>query len=61
MKLWSSYLTSIFSSYKAGFVDLGGIMLSEIRQTEKDKYSMISYVESKKTKQNKSELIDTEE
>ena len=32
-------------------------MLSEISQTEKDKYRMISYVESK-TKQNK--LIDTE-
>ena len=28
-------------------MDLGGIMLSEIIQTEKDKYHVILYVESK--------------
>lgn len=31
-------------------MDLAHIMLSEIGQTEKDKYCMISYVESKKAK-----------
>ena len=40
------------------WMDLEGIMLSEISQTEKDKYYMISYVESKK--QTKSKHIDTE-
>ena len=30
------------------WVDLEGIMLSEISQTKKDKYCMILYVESKK-------------
>ena len=29
-------------------MDLEGIMLSEISQTEKEKYCMISYMESKK-------------
>ena len=36
------------------WMDLEGIMLSEISQTEKDKYCIISFVESKKTK-----LIET--
>ena len=30
------------------WMDLEGIMLSEISQTEKDKYCMLSHVESKK-------------
>ena len=41
----------IFLPFAATRVDLEGIMLSEISQTEKDKYSMIIhrlYVESKK-------------
>ena len=32
------------------WMDLEGIVLSEISQTEKDKYCMISHVESKKCK-----------
>ena len=32
------------------WMDLGGIMLSEISQTGKDKYSMLSHVESNKKK-----------
>ena len=36
------------------WMDIEGIILSEISQTEKDKYHMIyPVVESKKTKQNK--------
>ena len=41
------------------WVHLEGIMLSEISQTEKDKY-MISYVEPKQSKQQITELIDAE-
>ena len=44
-------------------MDLEGIVLSEIRQTEKDKHHMISYVESKKQKKETSQteaLMDTE-
>ena len=47
------------------WVDLEGITLSEICQTKKDKYCMISYMESKKqnkqTKQNKNRFIDNRE
>ena len=35
-------------SFVTRWMDLEGIMLSEINQTEKDKYFMISYAESKK-------------
>ena len=34
------------------WMDLGGIMLSEISQTGKDKYSMLSHVEYNKKKTN---------
>ena len=46
-------------SFATTWVHLEGIMLSEISQTEKDKY-MISYVEPKQSKQQITELIDTE-
>ena len=47
------------------WMDLEGIVLSEISQTEKDKYCMISHVESKKcnklmNKTKGSRLIDME-
>ena len=37
-------------SFAAAWMDLEGIMASEISQTEKDKYHMISYMESKTNK-----------
>ena len=45
------------SPFATTWMDLKGIMLTEISQTEKDKYCMMSYVESKnvrcvKTEQN---------
>ena len=46
------------------WVDLEDIMLSEISQTEKDRYCMISLVcgieKTRQTKQNENRLIDTE-
>ena len=55
-------------SFVTTWLDLEGIILSEISQMEKDKYRRISlYEESKKqnktngqTKENKNKLIDTE-
>ena len=37
-------------SFATTWTDLEGIMASEISQTEKDKYHMISYMESKTNK-----------
>ena len=55
-KMWYIYTTEYYSAIKkneilpfaATWLDLEGITLSEISQTEKDKYCMISYVEPKK-------------
>ena len=41
-------------------MDSTGIILSEISQTEKDEYCMISYVKLKKKKQN-AKLLETEQ
>ena len=58
--MWYIYTTEYYSAIKknevlpftATWMDLEGTMLSEISQTEKDKYCMISLnVESKKIKQ----------
>ena len=50
-KMWSIYTGEYYSAIKNGilpfaitWMDLEGIMLSEISQTEKDKYSMISLI-----------------
>ena len=50
-KIWYMYLTEYHSAIKwneillfvATWMDLEGIMLSEISQTEKDQYCMISF------------------
>ena len=49
--MWSIYTGEYYSAIKNGilpfaitWMDLEGIMLSEISQTEKDKYSMISLI-----------------
>ena len=56
-KLWCIYTVEYYSTIKKNkilpsWMDLEGIMLSEISQTEKDKYCMISLImESKKYSQ----------
>ena len=55
-KMWCIYTMEYYSAIKKNeilpfittWMDLEGIMLSEISQTEKDKYCMLSHVESKK-------------
>ena len=56
-KMWYIYTTQYYSaiekneimSFAATWMDLETVILSEVSQTEKDKYRMISlYVESKK-------------
>ena len=52
--MWCIYTMEYYSAiekneimpFAATWMDLEGIMLNEINQTEKDKYHMISYVES---------------
>ena len=55
-KMWYTHTMEYYSAMRKNeilpfattWVDLKGIMLSEISQTGKDKYCMISHVESKK-------------
>ena len=57
IKMWYIYTMEYYSAIKkndilpfaATRVDLEGIMLSKISQTEKDKYCMISLMNSKNT------------
>ena len=42
MEYYSAIKTNEILPYEATWMDLEGIMLSEISQTEKDKYCMIS-------------------
>ena len=48
MEYYSAIKKNEIMPFAATWMDLEDIMLSEIRQTEKDKYCMISYVRSKK-------------
>ena len=48
MEYHSSINKNEILPFAATCMDLENIMLSEISQTEKDKYYMLSYVESKK-------------
>ena len=48
MEYYSSITKNEILLFAATWMDLEVIMLSEISQTEKDKYCMISYMESKK-------------
>ena len=48
MKYYSAIKKNDILPFAATWMDLDGTMLSEISQIEKDKYWMISYVESKK-------------
>ena len=67
-KLWYRYTVEYYSAIKRNeilpfattCIDLEGIMLSEISQTEKDKYHMISQMQHLKIKQ-KTKLIDSTE
>ena len=51
-KMWHSYTMGYYSAIKkneimpfaAMWMDLEGVMLSEISQTEKDKYCMLSFI-----------------
>ena len=52
MEYYSAIKKNEILPFAATWMDLEGIMLSEISQTEKNKYCMISlYVESKKIQQ----------
>ena len=44
MKYYSAIKVKEILSFATTWVDFEGIMLSEISQTEKDKYSMISLI-----------------
>ena len=46
MEYYSAMKKKEILPFAATWMDLEGIMLSEMSQTEKDKYCMISYVES---------------
>ena len=46
MEYYSAIEKNEIMPFAATWMDLEGIMLNEINQTEKDKYHMISYVES---------------
>ena len=41
-----------------GWMDLEGIMRNKISQTEKNKYCMISYVESKKKQNSQKQRVE---
>ena len=51
MEYYSAIKKSEIMQFAATWMDLEIIILSEVSQSEKDKYHMISYVESKKTRQ----------
>ena len=68
-KRWYIYTMEYYSAirkkqilpFATTWMELEGIMLSEISQAEKDKYHMISLLnKTKQNKQNNSRLIDTE-
>jgi hypothetical protein len=46
-------------SFATTWMNLEDTMLSEIRQTQKDKYYVISYVESKRNKQKQNKIVVT--
>ena len=48
MEYYSAIKKNEILPFITTWMDLEGIMLSEISQTEKDKYCMLSHVESKK-------------
>ena len=65
MNYYSAMKKNEILPFGTTWIDLEGIMLSEIRQAEKDKYHMISLIhgyQKKKNmdKQNGNKLIDTE-
>ena len=43
-EIWSSHKNEAILPFETTWMDLEGIMLSEISQTDKDKYCMISYM-----------------
>ena len=63
MKLLFSHKKGKKSYHVTTWMDLQGIMFSDISQTDKDKYHMISLIcgilKKKKGKEKKSKLIDT--
>ena len=69
-KMWYISTMEYYSAIKneilpcaTAWMDLEGIKLNEISQTEEDKHCIISYVESKKTKQikqNDNRVIEAE-
>ena len=51
MEYYSAVKKNKFLPFATTWIDLEGIMLSEISQTEKDKYCVITYVGNLKYKQ----------
>ena len=59
MEYYSAIQKNKILSFRTTWMDLEGIMLSEISQTEKDKYHMTALICGTKKKKNP-KLIDTE-